>query len=201
MIFQESGLTFEFASQHWIVKDFDHHPYYRILSGEGFKGVDFIGLLDKETLVCMEVKQYRQSFPESKEALLHFLHQEAEKVLQKMEDTLYVVGLIHQYYRRKRLFRLMEPIVSQYPRTYGEWGFWSKAKQLSSSPAHCKFVWFVGFSSPKTTALLYQVPDLLQLFHPHLSLCFAPIAHTLSFKVQPDTIPHQGVFDHGKEQL
>jgi len=105
MIFRESGLVFEFDPGRWIVKAFDDHPYYRALSGHGFKGVDFIGLLNGQELVCVEVKNYRRTFPDHPSLLQEFLLQEQAGVLRKMEDTLRILDLIHQYYRRKWGFR------------------------------------------------------------------------------------------------
>ena len=59
--FIESGLTFSF-SKRWKVLKYDKHRFYRYLSGSGFKGVDFIGVLDEKQLVLIEVKNYKDRF-------------------------------------------------------------------------------------------------------------------------------------------
>ncbi len=146
MIYKESGLVFDFSGEHWVVKAFDRHPYYKALSGHGFKGVDFLGLFEDSQLVCMEVKNYRNLPSTDPVEFIQFLESESRVVRQKMEDTLRIIDLIDQYHHRKWLFRLFKPFVSQYPRFFREWGFWSRAKTLSENPLNCRFVWWIDTS-------------------------------------------------------
>ncbi len=56
--FEESGLTLSFGEQ-WIVRRYDAHPFYRLLSGRGYRGVDFMLLHRSEPrAVWIEVKNY-----------------------------------------------------------------------------------------------------------------------------------------------
>ncbi|NNE29048.1 MAG: hypothetical protein HKN16_05405, partial [Saprospiraceae bacterium] len=58
MIFSESGLQFQFSND-WTVIKYDDHKFFRYLSGEGLKGVDFLGFTSEGGLFLMEVKNYR----------------------------------------------------------------------------------------------------------------------------------------------
>jgi len=178
MIFRESGLVFEFDPGRWIVKAFDDHPYYRALSGHGFKGVDFIGLLNGQELVCVEVKNYRRTFPDHPSLLQEFLLQEQAGVLRKMEDTLRILDLIHQYYRRKWGFRYLDPIFSHYPAVFREWGFWSKAKQIHSLSGQCRFVWYIAHDTPDWSSLLQALPTMEVMPNKPLHLFDISASHT-----------------------
>ena len=59
MKFLESDIHFEFG-ENCLVKKFDEHRYYNILSGSGLKGVDFIVLYQFRQLVLIEAKNYKQ---------------------------------------------------------------------------------------------------------------------------------------------
>jgi len=56
MIFKESDLTFNFSQKEWEIIRYDTHRYYKILSGAGLKGVDFLGIYQKNKVVFFEVK-------------------------------------------------------------------------------------------------------------------------------------------------
>ena len=136
--FEESDLTFQF-SRNWVVKKFDDHKYYRILSGYGLKGVDFIGILDQTTLVLIEVKNYKRR-KESPKApnitdILGNKPPLIDAFVYKIEDTILAINTVHKYLLRKWQFRLNQFIWKHLPIhwfTNGEWAFWERCHQILS---------------------------------------------------------------------
>lgn len=183
MTFRESGLVFEFPSSHWVVKPFDRHPFYKVLSGQGFKGVDFIGLHNDEELVCMEVKNYRRSVLTTESEWLAFLESERRVVEHKMEDTLQILELINQYYRRKSFFRLLNPLFSRFPAFFSEWGFWSRAKDLSENLDKCRFVWWVDTDSSTEEDFWQKLPESFPELRLPLTVCRPTRPNPLNIKV------------------
>ncbi len=135
--FTESGLDFQF-SKRWQVLKYDEHRFYRYLSGSGFKGVDFIGILDEKQLVLIEIKNYKDRFSldESDPTgdLLTDPITYAEKYSQKFQDTFQLIGIIRKYYQRKWWFKQLRQLILQIiPRNWllqFDWGFWNIAIQL-----------------------------------------------------------------------
>ncbi len=135
--FTESGLAFSFSDR-WKVLKYDEHRFYRYLSGSGFKGVDFIGILDEKQLALIEVKNYkdRYSLDESDptEELIADSGAYAEKYAQKFQDTFQLIGIIRKYYKRRWWFKTLRKLILQHiPRRLllrFDWGFWNIVIQL-----------------------------------------------------------------------
>ena len=136
-IFVESNLSFSFDNQ-WIVKKFDDHSFYQQLAGKGLKGVDFIGIYQQKTVVLMEVKNYIDRYlKDTKNPSEDFLNNQAyhlQKIAQKFVDSLRLIEVVHQSYRRKIWFRFFEKtlfkIVKPDRFLHREFGFWRHCWQL-----------------------------------------------------------------------
>jgi len=91
------------------VLKYDEHRFYRYLSGSGFKGVDFIGVLDEKQLALIEVKNYKDRYlldeSDPTEGLIDDPLAYADKYAQKFKDTFQLIGIIRKYYKRKWWFR------------------------------------------------------------------------------------------------
>lgn len=87
--FNESDLKFEF-SEAWWVEQYDDLTDYKNLKNvvPGSKGVDFIGILNNETLSFIEVKNFRGHRIESKPRLQLGEDPIEIEVAQKVRDTL-----------------------------------------------------------------------------------------------------------------
>ncbi len=140
MVFYESGWAFEFE-EGWLVKKFDHHRYYQSLSGNGFKGMDFIAIKPNQQLLLLEVKNYRDQEPPSSEAL-------AETFCQKVEDSLHVIELIQKYYYRKWYYRMLHSIIQKRPVFFGEWGFWTEVMNLVKQGNSHTILWIEAPVAP-----------------------------------------------------
>ena len=134
MEFRESGWIFKF-SDGWIVKKYDDHRYYRWLSGQGFKGVDFLAFRPNDKLLCIEVKNYRQELPP--------VDTIANIFCKKVKDTLRIVNIIEQYYLRKPLYRLGQKTIRRWPQFFGEWGYWTEIAEIMHTKEHCIFVLWI----------------------------------------------------------
>lgn len=104
----------------WTVIKLDEHRYYRRLSGQGIRGVDFMSVHPIFGLVLIELKNYTDgadSIPEG-------LHKVMEA---KQHDTLRLIRIINAYYQRQLYFRLLKMLNWDYlyPK---EWKIWMQAK-------------------------------------------------------------------------
>ncbi len=140
--FQESGLSFAFE-QNWVVRKYDVHPFFQGFSGAGLKGVDFIGLQGGR-LFLFEVKNYRRrqqwQTENPFERILKAPPLFTQHIAAKAEDTLRALGAIGTYYRRKRLFRLLHPLLLRLPGRRLDWVFWARAYALLHDPARITLV-------------------------------------------------------------
>ena len=135
--FTESGLVFRFSDR-WKVLKYDEHRFYRYLSGSGFKGVDFIGILDEKQLALIEVKNYKDRYSSDEsdptEELIAASGAYAEKYAQKFQDTFHLIGIIRKYYKRRWWFKTLRKLILQrIPRRWllrFDWGFWNIVIQL-----------------------------------------------------------------------
>ena len=135
--FSESGLTFKFSNR-WRVLKYDEHRFYRYLSGSGFKGVDFIGILDEKKLALIEVKNYKDRYQRDQvdpsEELLNNPKTYAIQFAHKFNDTFQLIGIIRKYYQRRWWFRQPRNLLLRLiPRRFllqFDWGFWNIAIQL-----------------------------------------------------------------------
>ncbi|MEL6865901.1 MAG: hypothetical protein AAFP19_15860 [Bacteroidota bacterium] len=130
---EESDLVFEFDEQ-WVVKAYDKHPYYRLMSGLGLKGVDFIGIYQNRFLVLFEVKNYRVRYKDYEpevdvENLQNTLHR-------KLEDTLMAIRVISRHLQNKWLFRQLQPLFEWLSPKWlkqNAWAFWSAVQRIVDS--------------------------------------------------------------------
>jgi len=136
MTFYESDLQFQFDPSRWIVKKYDDHRYYQGLSSVGLKAVDFIGLLDWETVVLIEVKNYRNRPERERERILQKISGEKPRVVKsftkKVQDTVRAIDIIGQYLQRKWLYRQLQFYFSNriWQRfAQRDWIFWTLANQ------------------------------------------------------------------------
>jgi len=136
MTFHESNLQFEFDARRWVVKKYDSHRYYKGLSSVGLKAVDFIGLLDWETVVLIEVKNYRDRPERERPRIIQKIAGKKPRVVKsftkKVEDTMRAIDIIGQYLQRKRLYRMLQPYLA-YRIWQGvaqrDWIFWTLANR------------------------------------------------------------------------
>ncbi len=137
MTFYESDLQFQFDTAHWVVKKYDDHRYYQGLSSVGLKAVDFIGLLDWETVVLIEVKNYRNRPERERERILQKIAGKKPKVVQsftqKVRDTVRAIDIVGQYLQRKWLYRRLKPYFFNrniwWRFAQRDWVFWTLASQ------------------------------------------------------------------------
>jgi len=134
--FRESGLLFQFDNS-WVVKKYDEHRYFRLLSGQGLKGVDFLGIFESKELMLIEVKNYRIRYKEKPPtAIYHILENPeilAEKIRCKAEDTLQAIRVINKFYRRNWFYKLLLPILKTLHTSYltnTTQLFWIRAETL-----------------------------------------------------------------------
>ena len=135
--FSESGLTFRF-SKRWKVLKYDEHRFYRYLSGSGFKGVDFIGIIDEKKLALIEVKNYKDRYEQDQvdpsEALLNDPTAYATQFAHKFKDTFQLISIIRKYYQRRWWFQQPRNLLLRFiPRRFllqFDWGFWNIVIQL-----------------------------------------------------------------------
>jgi len=133
MLFQESGFSFEFPNS-WTVVKFDDHRFYKYLSGDGFKGVDFLCLNEKGELIFLEVKNYLNQYIadgiDPGDNLIQYPENYALEYWNKYLDSIHLIRLIHKYYLRKWWYRQLIKIAN--PKVYHwakqkDWGFWTSA--------------------------------------------------------------------------
>ena len=105
LLFQEGDLSFSFAAEHWVVRKYDAHPYFKGFSGVGLKGVDFVAVFQNKKVLLIEVKNYqtKNQIVRAKDVALSLSEPEkiAKAINQKFEDTLAGIKAIHTYYQRK----------------------------------------------------------------------------------------------------
>ena len=144
---EESGLLFSFPTT-WYVFRFDKHRFFRMLTGEGLKGVDFIGLTDLGQLFLLEVKNYRNINQHDGINPSHQLVEAPDDHIQdyilKFEDTERLISVAYTYYQRRWWFRHLAPwMMRMFPgwSRRRDWGFWKLAyEQLSGPRQHWLFL-------------------------------------------------------------
>lgn len=118
-IFTESDQTVSFPSDWWVIK-LDEHRYYRRLSGQGLKAVDFLALHDDFGLMLIELKNYHgRPVP----ADLGLTMEE------KSADTARLIHIVNRYLQRKLYYRIFFSWLKWYRICDREWIFWYKAQQ------------------------------------------------------------------------
>jgi hypothetical protein len=145
--FRESDIIFQF-NENWVVNKYDEHRYFQRLAGAGLKGVDFLGIYNKEELVLIEVKNYRIRYKEKAPTeIYHILENPevlVEKIKQKSEDTLRAIRVINKLYQRNWFYKLWMPILKllrNTPFTVNTWLFWTRAQVLIETGKFKVILW------------------------------------------------------------
>jgi len=131
--YSESNYTFTFDDS-WRILKYDDHPYYRILSGRSFSGIDFAGIYNDEQLYLIEVKNFYQYDNDGEIADVNeFVLELKEKIL----DSIDLINIIQKYHQRRWTYRLFISLVKRFPNLSRDWWFWTRmhdllaAKQMS----------------------------------------------------------------------
>ena len=165
-IFQESDIYFQF-NEDWDIIQYDSHTYYKGFSGVGLKGVDFLGILQGEKLLLMEIKNFRLQQGRKREIPFKVLLEQPEilekNIRSKIEDTIKGVNAIHAYFRRNWIFRLFESFLFKWERGPKKWLFWSKVHNLLQSPEQVMIIFWLD-APESTTDWKAKVEEKLQ-FH------------------------------------
>ena len=166
MTFEESDLQFHFLPAYWRVKKYDTHRYFKILSGAGLKGVDFLGILQEKEVIFFEVKNYRTHHPTKPPSYLIFEDTEAfiNRITNKLKDTLQAINIIHLYLERKWWFRWYLKWEQYLPNRIiqdRDWYFWYQVYKIGQhSHRRTLVLWleidhhYAPFSRVKLKALL-----------------------------------------------
>ena len=145
MTYSESNLVFQFP-EHWAVRKYDGHRFYRRISGLGLKGVDFLLIdpTDGGHLYLLEVKNFRTRTHEGGVfvAKLKPATELVETVTTKYEHTLHALRIVHLYYRRKWWYRWLLPLLKASTYLQFDAVFWTHAHRLSvQEQQHTLVLW------------------------------------------------------------
>ncbi len=145
MTFKESDLRFQFSDADWQIKKYDTHRYFKILSGAGLKGIDFLGIYRREQVVFFEVKNYHTNHASKQPNYLVLADTPAfvEQVANKMEDTLRAINVIRQYLLRQWWYRFFLKYERFIPTIFVEqkdWYFWHRVEALINTQQAALFV-------------------------------------------------------------
>jgi len=136
MLFKESNLSFRFSKGHWKIKKYDTHRYYKILSGAGLKGVDFLGIFEEKKIIYFEVKNFRSANPNKVQVYSIFEDTEGfiHQIAAKLMDTRKAIDIIARYLQRKWWYRLYLKSKSFFPEFLiktRDWFFWHQIIKIS----------------------------------------------------------------------
>lgn len=147
--FRESNILFQF-DENWTIIQYDQHNYYKGLSGAGLKGVDFVGMYKDEKLLLMEVKNYRIVNEQRKEIPIKILLEQPEILVKtmttKVVDSIRGIKAIHQYFSRKWLYRLLQPLLLRQNNQAGKWRFWARIHHLLQQPENVEILFWLEMS-------------------------------------------------------
>lgn len=105
----ESDLVFDFP-KYWMVKKYDAHPFYKGMSGVGLSAVDFIVVTQENTILLIEIKNYRHrpasQFPHITALLRNHEEGLARSFVQKLEETIIGINAIATYFYKSTWYRL-----------------------------------------------------------------------------------------------
>ncbi len=134
--FKESDIEFIFGNN-WVVRKYDEHAYFKMLSGHGLKGVDFIGIYKSEQLFLIEIKNYHKrsyspvdpdlSDIEGRNPIL------GRKLYGKIEDTLRLIRIVNKYLTTRWWFTIAHTFRKILKRRaiQKDWHFWTRVGELS----------------------------------------------------------------------
>lgn len=133
--FRESDLLFTF-SKDWVVKKYDSHAYFKILSGHGLKGVDFIGIFENRALYLIEVKNYnkRSYSPAAPDwtDIEGSAYPLALALNCKIEDSLRLIKVVNKYLTRQWWFLSSTWLRKLFNRNKlkKDWHFWQRVGEI-----------------------------------------------------------------------
>ena len=92
--FDESYLRFTFDDTHWKVIKYDDHPNHAAIKIAEHKAIDFLGEYNANTLVLIEVKNFRKHrlAPPTQERMANGAEELTTEIAQKVRDS--VAGII-----------------------------------------------------------------------------------------------------------
>jgi len=135
--FIESDLQFSF-NQDWVVKKYDDQNYFKLLAGQGLKGVDFIGIYKENFLYLIEVKNYRKRAYSPAAAIWTDLEGAlpplALTFVKKIDDSLKLIRVVERAQKRKWWLRLLYYVqdFTGDKRLNKDWKFWRRVYELST---------------------------------------------------------------------
>lgn len=157
MTFQESDLKFQFSDADWQIIKYDAHRYFKILSGAGLKGIDFLGIYQGKQVVFFEVKNFHTHQPINNDAyqIIENTPEFIESIIGKMEDTLSAIKIVIQYLQRKWWYRLFLNYQQFIPTIFiqqKDWYFWHRIQALISDSEEWQFVLWLEIDGSITPA-------------------------------------------------
>ncbi len=197
MSYVESDLVFNFP-ECWIVKKYDQHPFYKGMSGVGLSAVDFIVVTQDDTILLIEVKNYRYR-PASQLSHISGLlrnHEEglAYLFIQKLEGTITGINAIATYYSKSAWYRawyiLLNKVGARYFLLSNDRLFWLWLnKQIQQTPKRVVPILWLELPEhlvqyqieleeriiAQMQTLKYAVPQIWSLSTPHLSFEVKPV--------------------------
>lgn len=173
--FIESDLQFVF-SDNWVIKAYDDHPFYKALAGNGLKGVDFIGILNQETVVLIEVKNYKirfpTVFPPIQDKITGTTPAIVDTMLRKAVDTRRALRIFRKYYERRWWLHPFAFLIKILPVSYQlkiEWNFWLAVERKVHQRDYILTLWmeleeeYDFFSKEKIKKAREKVLEQLQI--------------------------------------
>ena len=149
-IFSESGLLFSFRDS-WKVIRYDAHRYYKIVSGQSIRGVDFACITDEDELLLIEVKNFYQHH---NEGVIADVEDFAEEMKEKILDTLDLLKIIHTYHKRKWSYRLFIELIKKFPRLHFDWWYWTAMYDLHQIVG--KYVFILVLNADADISLIHE---------------------------------------------
>lgn len=87
IIFNESGLRFEFSEQYWWVCKYDDNVVHKNVKINEHKAIDFIAIYKNSEVVLFEIKSFREHRIENKDRLKNSAEDLTTEIAQKVRDT------------------------------------------------------------------------------------------------------------------
>lgn len=164
--YKESDLNISFDPS-WRVKKFDASRYFKLLSGLGLKGVDFIALDKSGQLFLIEVKNYKKRLKSPVDPDISDLIGKSPNLknhfVQKVEDSCQLLEVIYKYLNRKWFYRLMFKYRHTIPKAWienSEWTFWFDANHLLANPNNLNCVLLLELERAYPTFKREELSDL-----------------------------------------
>lgn len=188
MKFKESDIEFEFGRD-CLVKKFDEHRYYNILSGSGLKGVDFIVIYKNEFLYLIEVKNYKKrSFSPVAPDVSDLLGDPCplvDQFVEKIQDSITLINVVKKYLAKKWWFGLTEWIKKMLPEDYSlnrDMDFWLKAKAIiENDKSKLQTMLIIDFDEKYESLSSAEIAQLKFSLSKNISLGLEGLTFSLAF--------------------